>query len=288
MLCRLYFDNKLLKILIVLKGNFFQKIFVIYLKQNFKNMVERFPEMTDEIREMQTFKNLYARYHPNKSGVLFTRTVHKTEECGFPRSGLYFRTDGLIINYNIKISEEEKELFENDIVEVAKKYANVQQVAKRGNLPIVVPEHIREHNILKHLNYIYNPVKIKKVRKEAHVKQKIVKESLLYNFAKNTSRSVQTMFGNLHQGIYGEYRKNVDGEVIVNFIDTRMKYDSKQYKVAPESLYDFLLKYDLITLVEDRETYKKFYFTEKAFDAETLKKHFQVRGKRPKKVIVEK
>ena len=251
-------------------------------------MIERFPEMTDEIREMQTFKNLYARYHPNKSGVIFTRTVHKTEECGFPRSGLYFRTDGLIVNYNIKITDEEKELFEAEVAEIAKKYTGVQQVAKRGNLPIVVPEHIREFNILKHLNYIYNPVKIKNVRKKAREKKKVIKESLIYNFANNTSRAVQNMFGNLHQGIYGEYRKNADGNVVVNFIDTRLKSANTQYKVAPESLYDYLVKYDFITLVENRDSYKKFYFTERAFDAELMKQHFQVRGKRPKKVKLEK
>lgn len=237
-------------------------------------------ELTDEIKNSAWYKFRYkTSYGDKENPIIHSKIINDTSECGFPKKKFYYFTDGIKVNFRKSLDENIKQEFIDKVTELVKEHEDIIQISYTNHLSLAVPEHIREVKMINNLNSIRSTKKRVERYRKARLKKRIEREKFLF-LGKTTPSIKNLLYRNLTTSLLGEYFENSDGEYLITLTDTKAKYVETQKKVISKELYDHLEKHKLIDFLENKETYKKFFFTEEMFN--NRKKYFRIYNKEKK------
>ena len=241
-----------------------------YQKKSEKKYHKDMP-LTQELKESHTFQTTYGRFYKNPCSVIWTRIKESLDECGFSRKGLYMKTDGVSVHYRSSISKEHREEFQKRLIDLVSEYEDVIQISLDSNMSLTNPEHLRWQKVFDFIIKSNNSTS----RRERKVKQ--FKNRDKDKFTRYINRYTKEAIVRTAHTCYGEYHKNSEGVELIYLIDDSKRIIENQNKVVPKELFEHFLKHELITFTENRDTYKKFYFTQKFL--ENKEKYINIKQK---------
>lgn len=212
-------------------------------------------ELTEEYLK-ERFEKSYRLVYKKPSGVIYSTIQESLSECGYPKQKHFYLGDGWKIHLRNGWDEDKKKEFEERLIELSKQYPDVIQIEQNSILSFTANENLRRKVVEKTIVRRYNTTS----RLERRKKKNAIDNSFKYQ--KKILTALRTLLRNPSPNFYGEYFKNSSGDVkIVIFDDTKYS-KNHQYKEMDLELYEHFVKHNLLEFVEDREVYKKFYFSQ--------------------------
>jgi hypothetical protein len=204
----------------------------------------------------ERFRKSYGHIYKKPSGVIFSTIEHSISECGYPKKKHYYFGDGWKIHLRNGWDENLKNEFEEKLLELARNYSDINQIERKDSLVYVANEKLRAVNVNKGIERRYNSA----TRIRRSKKRKV--EIASFKFKNKIKHAVKKLLNKPSPNFYGEYFKNSSDDIkIILSDDTQVSKDS-QYKEISLELYEHFVKHNLLEFVEDRDAYKKFYFSQ--------------------------
>jgi hypothetical protein len=204
----------------------------------------------------ERFRKSYENIYKKPSGVIYSTIEKSISECGYPKKKHYYLGDGWKIHLRNGWDENLKKEFEEKLIELVQKYNDINQIEQNDYLVYVANEKLRALSVNKSIEKRYDS----RSRVKRAKKQRISIAS--FKFKGELKHNTRTLLKNPSPNFYGEYFKNSSDEVKIMLSDDTQVSKDKQYKEMSLELFEHFVKHNLLEFIEDRDAYKKFYFSQ--------------------------